>query len=150
MVQCGCKTYVYMSIHLYRPSAVKAGKMVNHCKLKKIFGTILFFKYIPTTTNLIYTMYYLYDLNVLCFVFVLFQCYSHLTEWQDLEKAALVNLPEPSQLENIWEDSYYIVRKIKLFDIFSNVHGIYKILSLCHTRIHICTHKGALSTSHNA
>ena len=42
----------------------------------------------------------------------LLQCYSHLTEWEDLEKAALVNV-DPPNLDNIWDDSYYIVRMIK-------------------------------------
>jgi len=39
------------------------------------------------------------------------KCYSHLTEWSDLEKAALVNVddsPTPN-LQKLWEDSYYHV-----------------------------------------
>ena len=44
------------------------------------------------------------------------QCYSHLTEWGDLEKAALVNVddsPTP-RLERVWEDSYYHVSYINI------------------------------------
>jgi DNA-dependent protein kinase catalytic subunit len=39
------------------------------------------------------------------------QCYSHLTDWKDLEKAVVVNIENedgsPSKLDKIWEDSYH-------------------------------------------
>ena len=39
------------------------------------------------------------------------QCYSHLTEWGDLEKAAVVNVDDSHtpRLERVWEDSYFHV-----------------------------------------
>ena len=49
------------------------------------------------------------------------QCYSHLTEWGDLEKAALVNVddsPTP-RLERVWEDSYFHVSDINLGAFFT-------------------------------
>lgn len=44
------------------------------------------------------------------------QCYSHLTEWGDLEKAALVNVDDSHtpRLERVWEDSYFHVSEIHL------------------------------------
>ncbi len=40
------------------------------------------------------------------------QCYSHLTEWTELEKAALVNVDDGSspKLDMVWGDTYYQVR----------------------------------------
>jgi DNA-dependent protein kinase catalytic subunit len=38
------------------------------------------------------------------------ECYSHLTEWQDLEKAVMVNIDDTSgrpKLDKIWEDAYH-------------------------------------------
>ena len=40
------------------------------------------------------------------------QCYSHLTEWQDLEKAVMVNIDDTGgrpKLDKIWEDAYHQV-----------------------------------------
>ena len=44
------------------------------------------------------------------------QCYNHLTEWGDLEKAALVNVDDSHtlRLERVWEDSYFHVSEIHL------------------------------------
>lgn len=47
----------------------------------------------------------------------LLKCYCHLTEWSDLEKAALVNVddsPTP-KLQKLWEDSYYHVSYFIMF-----------------------------------
>ncbi|XP_064405997.1 DNA-dependent protein kinase catalytic subunit-like isoform X2 [Halichondria panicea] len=39
----------------------------------------------------------------------LLQCYSHLTEWTELEAAALVNVDEstPPKLDKLWDDNYF-------------------------------------------
>ncbi len=39
------------------------------------------------------------------------QCYSHLTEWTELEAAALVNVDEstPPKLDKLWDDNYFTV-----------------------------------------
>ena len=44
-------------------------------------------------------------------VIISIQCYSHLTEWQDLEKAVIVNIDDGTnpKLDKIWEDSYHQV-----------------------------------------
>ena len=48
-------------------------------------------------------------------LFLFLQCYSHLTEWGDLEKAALVNVDDSPipKLERVWEDSYYHVSYVQ-------------------------------------
>lgn len=43
-----------------------------------------------------------------CLYFLSIQCYSHLTRWPDLEKAALTNIDSPWATE-VWEDTYYQV-----------------------------------------
>lgn len=60
---------------------------------------------------------------------VFYQCYSHLTQWQNLEKAALVNV-DPPNLDSLWEDSYYIVRN----------YGIHTCTVMAHTHSLTLTH----------
>lgn len=45
---------------------------------------------------------------MLNYLISLYQCYSHLTEWQDMEKVVMVNIDD-SKLDKIWEDSYHQV-----------------------------------------
>ena len=41
------------------------------------------------------------------------QCYSHLTEWKDLEIASTNNIDDhtPPHLDSVWSDTYYQVSK---------------------------------------
>ena len=67
------------------------------------------------------------------------QCYNSLTEWSDLEKAAIVNIDDsdPPCLDKIWEDAYYLVWSL-LLHVYGCV-SIHSVVNQC-TALYILIH----------
>ena len=60
-------------------------------------------------------------IDVLVSLFMYSQCYSHLTEWKDLETASTNNIDDhtPPRLDSVWSDTYYQVSKCNDNYVFS-------------------------------